>query len=311
MKNQKLKNYKRFKGLIAATFTPFDDDGNVNTAIIPLYADFLAKSGIKGVFVCGTSGESLSLTTAERIQLAQAWVTAANKRFRVIVHVGSNSQLEAEELAYNAQEIGSDGIGMMAPTFFKPANIGELISFFKPIAASAPDLPFYYYNIPSMTGVNLSVKEFLEQAEIEIPNLAGVKFTSNNFMEMLECINFHDHAFEILNGYDECLLCGLTLGVTGGVGSTYNYIPSVYNDMIDAFNRGDLGKARALQSKSVSVVNIIIRHGGGTRGGKAIMHLLGIDCGNCRPPFSPVSNAEYNTLSKELEDVGLIKHIAP
>ena len=98
--------------------------------------------------------------------------------------------------------------------------------------------------MPSATGVSLSVKEFLRKAKTIIPNLVGVKFTSNSFMEMAECINLEEHRFEVLNGYDENLICALALGVEGGVGSTYNYIPSIYNHLIEAFKQGDLEKAR-------------------------------------------------------------------
>ena len=125
-------------------------------------------------------------------------------------------------------------------------------------------------------------------------------------MEMAECINLEEHSFEILNGYDENLICALALGAEGGVGSTYNYIPSIYNHLIEAFKQGDLEEARKLQMKSIDIVNIIIRHGGGTRGGKAIMHLLGIDCGNCRPPFSPITENEYTNLKEELKQVNLL-----
>ena len=300
------KTYKRIKGLVAATFTPFDNEGKVNIGIIPKYADYLAKEKVQGVFICGTSGESLSLSTTERIILAEACIKAAQKRFRVIIHVGSNNQAEAIELAKHASKIGADGIAMMAPTFFKPCNIDDLITFFKPVATSASNTPFYYYNMPSATGVSLSVKEFLKKAKTIIPNLVGVKFTSNNFMEMAECINLEEHSFEILNGYDENLICALALGAEGGVGSTYNYIPFIYNHLIEAFKQGDLEEARKLQMKSIDIVNIIIRHGGGTRGGKAIMHLLGIDCGNCRPPFSPITENEYTNLKEELKQVNLL-----
>jgi len=97
------------------------------------------------------------------------------------------------------------------------------VAFYKPIAAACAPLPFYAYHIPSMTGINLPMIDFLKNGSKEIPNLNGIKFTSNNFMEMIECIRFDGGRFDILNGFDEMLLCGMAVGARGGVGSTYNY----------------------------------------------------------------------------------------
>ncbi|MEG1563918.1 MAG: dihydrodipicolinate synthase family protein [Bacteroides sp.] len=299
-----MKNYQRLEGLIAATFTPMDAAGNVYLAAIQKYADQMATSGMTGVFVCGTTGESQSLTTQERKMVLTEWIKSANKRFKVIAHVGSNSQVEAMELARHAQEAGADAIGAMAPCFFKPASVKDLVAFFAPIARSAEELPFYYYNMPSMTGVSLSVPEFLVEGKKVIPNLVGTKFTHNNLMEMGECLNLNHGEFEVLHGYDEILLAGLAFGAVAGVGSTYNYLPAVYLGILEAVKKGDMVKARQLQMKSIEIVEIIIKYGGGVRGGKAIMNLIGIDCGECRLPITPFSEAEYQMLKEDLTKMG-------
>ena len=190
-----MKNYERLKGLIAASFTPMDDSGKINLSVIGKYADLLASSGMTGVFVCGTTGESLSLTTEERKAVVAQWVKSAGGRFKVIAHIGSDSQFEAMELARHACEVGADAIGAMAPCFFKPATVQDLIAFFAPIAKSAEELPFYYYNMPSMTGVSLPVAQFLVEGKKVIPNLVGTKFTHNNLMEMGECLALNDGKF--------------------------------------------------------------------------------------------------------------------
>lgn len=296
-----MKNYQRLTGLIAATFTPFDEMGRVNLSAIEKYAEMIAKSPIKGVFVCGTTGESLSLTTQERKDVLNQWIASAKGRFKVIAHVGSNSFMEAIDLATHAAASGADAIGAMAPCFFKPGTVADLVAFFKPIAASASEIPFYYYNMPSMTGVSLSVTEFLVEGKKCMPNLMGVKFTHNNLMEMSECMTLENGAFEVLHGYDEVLIAGLSFGVVAGVGSTYNYIPQVYQGILDAMKEGDIEKARQLQQQSIEIVNIIIKYGGGVRGGKAIMNLIGIDCKDCRLPITPFSDEEYKALKEDLE----------
>ena len=280
-----------------------DKTGAVNLDAIGKYADLMAKSDISGVFVCGTTGESLSLTTNERKQVLEQWCKAAGGRFKVIAHVGSNSISEAIELARHAQESGADAIGAMAPCFFKPAGVKDLVAFFTPVANAAEELPFYYYNMPSMTGVSLPVADFLVEGKRAMPNLAGTKFTHNNLMEMGECLTLNNGEFEVLHGFDEILIAGLAFGAVAGVGSTYNYLPSVYNGILKAMNEGDLQRARELQQKSIEIVKVIIKYGGGVRGGKAIMNLIGIECGDCRLPITPFSDEEYKQLRKDLSAI--------
>jgi len=303
-----MKNYQRLKGLIAATFTPMDSDGNVNYEEISSYARYIAGSGISGVFVCGTTGESSSLTTSERKKILEAWVKEAKGQFKVIAHVGSNCQYDAMELALHAQDTGADAIASIAPCFFKPDSVKELINFFTPIAASAPELPFYYYNMPSMSGVNLPVDKFLIEGKKKIPNLVGTKFTHNNLMEMGVCLNLNNGEFEVLHGYDEILISGVALGAVAGVGSTYNYMPSVYLGIFESMDKGDLISARKLQMKSIEVVEIIIKYGGGVRGGKAIMNLIGITCGDCRSPIAPFSEEEYTRLKEDLNKINFYEN---
>ena len=295
-------NKQKLEGLIAAPFTPMTADGALNLPAVKPYADLLVASGVKGVFICGTTGESASLTTDERRAVAEAWIAAAAGRLKVIVHVGSNCAADAIALAQHAERSGADAIGAMAPYFFKPQTAAELVAWFTPIANSN-SLPFYYYNRPSRSGVSVSVPEFLALGGKAMPTLAGVKFTHNNLMEMSQCLMLDEGRYEVLHGYDEILLCGLSLGATAAVGSTYNYAAKVYNRLLDAFRAGDIAAAARLQQYSVKIVEVIIKHGGGVRGGKAIMRLVGVDCGSCRLPLAPFTEAEYTELKSELEAI--------
>lgn len=241
-------NKRLLTGLIAAPFTPMHEDGSLNLQVIGPYAEFLMqKKCVTGVFICGTTGESVSLTTEERKAVAEKWMEAAKGKLKVIVHVGGMSQVQCAELAAHAQAIGADMIAAMAPCFFKPGSVDELIGFFKPIAASASRLPFYYYNMPSITGVSLPVHKFLIEGKKQIPNLVGVKFTHNNLMEMQQCIHADGGAFEVLHGFDEILITGLSVGAKAAVGSTYNYVPGIYKAVMEAMEKGDLETAREMQ----------------------------------------------------------------
>lgn len=294
-------------GLIPAVFTPFDKNGAVHLSQIQHYADKLITDGADGVFVCGSTGECSSMTLSEREQVLEAWIKAVAGRTRIIAHVGGSCQTDCIELARHAAKQGVDAVGAIAPFYFKPASVEDLVAFYKPIAEAVSPIPFYAYHMPSVTGVNLSMKEFLEKGSREISNLNGIKFTSNNFMEMLECIRLDNGRFDILNGFDEMLICGMAIGARGGVGSTYNYTLSTYRNLYNAFLAGDIERARNFQQESVEIVRIIIRHGGGVRGGKAIMNYLGIDCGNCRPPFAPYTKTEMHQLGEELSQIGFTK----
>lgn len=299
-----MKNYQRLEGLVAAVFTPMNDKGLINLAAINKYAQYLIQSGIKGVFVNGTTGEGASLTIDERKQILEAWIAAVDGKLKVINHVGSFSLPQSVELAAHSQACGTDAIASIAPSFFKPSTEEDLIQFFKPIAAAASELPFYYYNMPSMTDVRLSVEKFLLKGRKEIPTLVGVKFTHNDLMEMGSCIALDNGAFEILHGYDEVLIAGLSLGAVSAVGSTYNYFAPTYLKILESMRKGDLTTARSYQIKSIELVKVIIRYGGGVRGGKAILNLLGYDCGQCRLPISFFSDKEYEMLRTDLEAIG-------
>ena len=149
-------------GLIDAPFTPMKPNGDVNLEPIPAYAAMLAKNGLKGVFINGSSGEGYMLTTGERKALAEAWVKAVPAGFKVIVHVGSCCLRESVELARHASAIGAWGIGAMAPPFPKIGRIEELVKYCETIAAAAPQLPFYFYHIPAFNGAFLSMYDFLK-----------------------------------------------------------------------------------------------------------------------------------------------------
>jgi N-acetylneuraminate lyase len=290
-------------GLIAAPFTPFGRDGSVNFGMIEQQAARLAATGVRGAFICGTTGEGFSLSTDERMQVAERWVKSAPKSLKVIVHVAHNSLGESRKLATHAEHIGAYAVASIGPTFFKPAGVEQLVDFCAPVAAAAPGLPFYYYHMPSMTGVNLSMPEFLRVASKRIPNLAGMKFTDENLMSYTQCLDFEDGRFNILFGRDEILLAALALGATGAVGSTYNYMSPVYHKVIEAFNAGDMATARRWQLLSIQIIAVMIRHGG-LPAAKVMMGMIGLDCGPMRPPMKNLNADEQEALRRDLERVG-------
>lgn len=293
--------YAHFAGLIAAPFTPFQEDSSLALEIIPQQAARLAADGVIGAFVCGSTGEGASLTIAERKQVAETWVQSAPESLSVIVHVGHTAVAESVELARHAAGIGAVAIAAYAPHYFKPAGAEDLVRSLEPVAAAAPDLPFYYYHIPSMTGVTFSGEAVLKAAHGRIPNLAGIKFTHENLMDYLACLRFAEGRYDILFGRDESLLAALAIGAKGAVGSTYNYHGPLFNQLIAAFSAGDLAKAAELQTTVNRAIQILIDHNG-LPGGKAIAsHLLGIDLGPVRAPLRSLSPDQLARLKAALD----------
>lgn len=295
---------KRYLGTIPAAYTPCQVNGDLDLAPIAGMARLFAEQKCPAVFVCGSTGESHSFTTEERKAVAEAWKTHAPAGLDVIVHVGHNCQRDAIALAAHAKEIRAAAVSALAPAYFKPATPRDLVEFLRPIAAAAGDLPFYYYDIPSMTGVTFPADRVLALAAAAIPNFVGLKYTSSDLMRLQSCLAFENGRYEILFGTDEILLAALGLGVQGGVGSTYNYAAPVYRRIYDAVARGDGVTARREQHKTVRLVEVLLEHGV-LRTGKAIMSLIGHDCGPIRPPFAPVGKDELAEIRRKLSPLDI------
>lgn len=294
-------------GLIAAPFTPFRPDGEVALDVIPRLASLLAHNGVSGSFICGTTGEGHSLTVDERRQVAEAWRAATPASVKLVVHVGHLSLGESANLAAHAASIGADAIATIAPSFFRPAGVQELVAWCAKVAAAAPQLPFYYYHMPAMTGVNIDVTDFLTAADGRIPNLAGVKFTHENLMDYGLARAVAGGRYSMLFGRDEILLAGLSLGAAGAVGSTYNFAAPLYQRILRAFDAGDLATARVEQARAQQFIHVL-QHRGGLAAGKATMQLIGVDCGPMRLPLRSLTSEQIATLRRELESIGFFDY---
>uniref|UniRef100_A0A3Q2Q733 N-acetylneuraminate lyase n=1 Tax=Fundulus heteroclitus TaxID=8078 RepID=A0A3Q2Q733_FUNHE len=219
----------KLTGLLAATFTPF------TAPLISIYSlDYplcVNKTCLVSFPVNGTTGESMSLSVAERKVLAEEWCL----------------RLCFRPQARHAVEIGADGIAVISPSFFKPKTAEALRQFLQEVARAAPSLPFYYYQIPSFTGVNENIEEL-------IPSFRGVKFSGSDLLDFGQCVSYSQPHWSVLYGVDEQLLAALAMGANGAVGSTYNYMGCYVNQLISAFETGDLVKARTIQFKIQEVL---------------------------------------------------------
>ncbi len=297
-----MKPTQPLHGLTAATHTPFHADGSLNLAVVETQAAHLLKSGVTTVFIGGSTGESASLSLAERQALAQRWSEVVRgTALRVVVHVGSNCLADARALAAQAQQLGAVAISALAPSYFKPRSVDALIACCADIAAAAPETPFYYYDIPVLTGVSLPMVEFLEKASARIPTLAGLKFTNPDLMAYLQCLRAGD--WDIPWGIDEWMLSALATGARGAVGSSFNFAGPLYLGLIAAFECGDLAAARAAQPRSTRLSARLARDG--YRGSaKATMAMLGVPVGPARLPNTSLDATQTKLLRGELEALG-------
>jgi N-acetylneuraminate lyase len=296
---------KKLTGLVAAAHTPFHEDGSLHLARISRIVEHLVHSQVSAIYAVGSTGEGPSLTGAERKQVAEAYVAAARGKLPVIVQVGHNSLQEAGELARHASSIGAAAISATPPSYFKPSSAETLVACMKQIASAAPELPFYYYHIPSLSDVRIDMPSFMLRAGDNIPNFAGIKFTAPTIWEYQACLELDNGRFDCLFGFDEMLLPALSVGARGAIGATYNFAAPIYRRVMAAFAEGDLSAARRAQGKAVSMVQVLLRFGG-FRAIKAAMKLIDIDCGPVRLPLTSINDEELMQMRAELDQLGVL-----
>ena len=297
---------EKLSGLIAATYTPMHEDGSLNLALVPNLVNHLLRNGVGGLYVGGSTGEGMSLTTKERQAVAEAYVQAAGGQLPVIVQVGHNSLKEARGLARHAAELGVTAISATSPSYFKPGSLDVLIDCMAEIASAAPETPFYYYHIPKFSGNDASMVDFLAAAAKRIPSLRGVKFSDLYTADYQSCLELDHGRFDVLWGCDEMLLSALVVGARAAVGSTYNFMAPLYLRAMDAYDNGDLRAARGHMSAVLKILRVLNgRHVALAPAMKFAMGVIGLDCGPSRAPLDSVSQEAGQALRQDLLESGL------
>jgi N-acetylneuraminate lyase len=291
--------------ILNAVFKPMHDDGAVNYNLIPDLFQHCINTGAKGVFLNGTTGECMSLSVQERQQLVETWIECRRQinrpDFKIFVHVGSCNLYETAQMAEHAQTQGVDGIAMVATFYFRPKTLEDLIDQCEYVAAAASDTPFYYYNIPTLTGVDFPLIDFLEMATKRISNFAGLKNSFTDIVDYQHCIHFAKENYSLYWGTDETFMMLYTAGNRHYVGSTYNYMSELYHKMLQAHHAGDLEGVIKLEGEADSIYKIILQYNG-ISAGKEIMRFIGIDCGPVRRPLKVFTKSEKETLLRKLKE---------
>lgn len=304
IKIKKIMKTTHLQGLIAAPFTPFDANGQLDCSRIPEYYSFLKRNKVTGAFINGSTGEGVSLTLEEKKAVAQAWADCSNHDadFKVMVFLGGTCLNDCIDLAKHAYEIGLYAVSLTAPFYFKPANVEMLAQACIMVGESVPNMPLYYYHIPVLTGVNIPMFDLIQALDGQLDNFAGVKYTHEDFMDFQSCMSYKDGKYDMLWGRDENMLSALVLGAKGAVGSTFNYAAPLYHDLIAAFENNNLTKARELQQKSINMIRLLGKYGG-ISVGKSYMKVTGLNLGDFRLPVKNMTASQFEAFQKDVQSL--------
>ncbi|XP_012526902.1 N-acetylneuraminate lyase isoform X2 [Monomorium pharaonis] len=295
-----------YRGLIVPVLTPFNSNGSLNLDIIPQYATHLAKKGIKGILVNGTSGEGMSMSIDERKLITEAWVKAVREtKQHLMIQVGGAPLPDVIELAKHANSLRVDSILCLPELYFKPTTPEQLIEYLEIVGKAAPETPLLYYHIPMLTNVNIHMGQFLESIGDKIPSFVGIKFTSSNLEEGAQALRANSRKYVIFLGNDQLINAACALGMDSFIVTSGNMFPELILDLLAACKNGDTLRAKDMQEKLSSAVIVIIKHGNWVETMKMAMTLLtDIDTGLPRAPLKSISSEAVVIMTKDLTNLG-------
>ena len=283
---------KKYSGIYTALLTPVKD-GKINESALAALVKHNINMGVTGFYVCGSTAEAFMLTVDERMQIMRTVKENAEDK-KLIAHVGSLDERDALKLARYARELGYGMVSSVTPYYYK-FSVAEIKEYYCRIADAA-QLPMLVYYIPAFAGVSMGSDEISEFLEDE--RFAGIKFTSNDFFTMQKIrARFPDKL--IFNGYDELIMSGLAMGADGAIGSTYNFMADKFVALREAYLSGDHKGASRLQAEANRIIALLCDMGV-MQGEKEIMNQLGLDFGDCLPPFGKLTDEQKRSVSTEI-----------
>lgn len=282
------------KGTYTALITPFRN-GKVDYDKLGELIEFQIENEIDGIVICGTTGESSTLTDKEKKKVIKYAIETVNGRVPVIAGTGSNDTRHAIELSKYAEKVGADGILVVTPYYNKTTQKG-LIAHYSAIANSVT-IPLIIYNVPTRTCVNILPDTVAELSKIE--NIVGIKEASNNFPQIAELLSKVPKDFAVVSGNDDTIVPLLSLGGTGVISVLSNVYPKDVHNMCKAYFEGDLKYAKDLQLKYVNFVKLLFKEVN-PMPVKDALNILGFNVGKCRLPLTTVLEDTHELLKTEL-----------
>ena len=284
-----------FSGAWPALVTPFTAEDKVNVVVLRELVEYLLDKRVGGFYVCGGTGEGLFMLPEERKLVTETVVDQVNGRVPVIAHIGSMVVSDAVELAEHAQEVGAAGISSVIPPMFQDGE--SLYTYFAWVGAGAPDLPLLTY----IFGGPMDAVALMRRL-MEIPTVAGTKYTGPNMYEFREIVELRGDNWSIFSGMDEQCIYAAMQGACGNIGSTLNYMPGIYREVHNSYKKGDIAQGQELQVRANQVTRVLFSFGffGAL---KEVMRMLGFDCGKPRLPHLPFAEEKRNDLRAQLEAI--------
>ena len=284
-----------FGQIVTAMVTPFDENGEIDFQATRNLIDHLIANGSDGLVVAGTTGESPTLSNEEKVQLFRFTVEVVNGRVPVIAGTGSNNTRESIELTMLAEDVGVDGIMLVAPYYNNPCQEG-MYQHFKTIAA-ATSLPIMLYNIPGRSVVNMSVETVVRLSDI--PNIVAIKEASGNLDAMAEIIERTPKGFSLYSGDDALTIPVLSIGGTGVVSVSSHVLGNEMQTMIRNFKIGNLQEAASDHRRLLPMMKALFAAPNPSPV-KAALNLKGIPVGGVRLPMIPLNDEQLRSLEQAL-----------
>lgn len=291
-----MKKLNIYDGIFPALLTPFDSNEQVNHIELKKMVNYLEKFPFRGFYVGGSTGEGMVMTYQERKEVFKTVIdNITNNTILPIAHIGAPSTLTAIDMGLYAKSLGYPIVSAVAPYYY-PFKTKEIIDYYKTLSQKI-GLPFIIYNYPGASNYSLNSDAVMEL--FQDTNFIGIKHTSYDLFSLSTFRQIKPY-ISIYNGFDEVLLGGLTMGASGGIGSTYNIIPNTIIEIFKNFQKGELEKASQLQKKACNIINVLIKHGV-MPSEKYLLSKKDIFMGNCRHPFTKLSEIA----KKELDQLDL------
>ncbi|CAM4018891.1 dihydrodipicolinate synthase [Bacillus manliponensis] len=287
-----------FGTIATAMVTPFDINGNIDFAKTTKLVNYLIDNGTTSIVVGGTTGESPTLTSEEKVALYRHVVSVVDKRVPVIAGTGSNNTHASIELTKKAAEAGVDAVMLVAPYYNKPNQEG-LYQHFKAIAEST-ELPVMLYNVPGRSIVQISVDTVVRLSKI--PNIVALKDAGGDVLTMTEIIEQTADDFAVYSGDDGLTLPAMAIGAKGIVSVSSHVMGNEMQEMITAFEEGDMKKAQKLHQLLVKVTNVLFMAPSPTPV-KTALQIVGLDVGSVRLPLLPLTEDERKQLLTVIQSI--------
>lgn len=278
----------KFKNVTVALNTPFNKNGDVDIAATKAVSRYFCEKGVKQMYVCGSTGEGFLLDNDERKLIAETVVNEVGDKMNIIVHVGCPSTRHSAMLAEHAGQIGAAATSAVPCVYYRPSE--ESVYRHWTQITQAADLPFFIYNIPQLTGFNLSMNLFHRMLEND--RVAGVKCSSDPAQDIMRFKQAGGKDFIVFNGPDEQYLAGRIMGADAGIGGTYGAMPELYLKLEELIQRGEWEKAQEVQAIITPLIYRLCSFASLYGAVKSLLAMDGCPIGDPRLPFLPVSQED-------------------